>query len=335
VPPTSVDSVPSLWLRIDDEAVACPACGSTRLTHLDAVPARRRGLGPQVAFLTGCRDCGLVLWNPLPSAEQLAQFYSRDGEWAATRADRITRLEAAHRRMRSRPKKRRRGKPHILLAALDAHVPVLSPPVGGRVLDVGCGDGKLLNALQDLGWDTYGIDPSEDVAFLRHRRLQSTPEDGSFDLVVLHHVLEHVAEPLALLRQVSAAVRPGGALFVSVPRLDTLPVHGDFRYCINERNHPLAFSEACLRGLLARSGFATTAALDDPNLDRALTDGQPLRLRLVGTRTSALPPLPREPLRPAVIALTRYVSSKGTWMDRWRRRLPVRLQGALLNRSRD
>ncbi len=156
-----------------------------------------------------------------------------------------------------RPKKQG-GRPRrrdTLLQALQPHVNVLSRPAGARALDVGCGDGKFLNGLQDLGWDTYGIEPSSSVAFLRHHRLESPPQDGSFDLVVLHHVLEHVIEPLALLRAVSATLRDGGGLFVSVPRLDTLAQHGDFRYCINGRNHPLAFSETCLRGLLARAGF--------------------------------------------------------------------------------
>ena len=53
---------------------------------------------------------------------------------------------------------------------------------GDYMIDFGCGDGKFLNRLQDRGWDTYGIEPSADVAFLRHRRLKSPPQEGSIDL---------------------------------------------------------------------------------------------------------------------------------------------------------
>lgn len=326
----------SLWLRIEGEAAACPACHSARLAHLDALPSRRRERGPRVAFLTGCRDCGLVFWNPLPTTEQVSEFYSPEGEWASSRVERTAMLEAAHTRQRppGAAKKARRRKAHILLQAMQPYLPVLSPSAGAKALDVGCGDGKFLNALQDLGWNTYGIEPSSHVAFQRHQRLESPPQDGTFDLVVLHHVLEHVTDPLGLLRQVGATLRDGGALFISVPRLDTLPQHGDFRYCINSRNHPLAFSEMCLRGLLARAGFAT-AVLDEPELDRVFTDGQPLRLRLLATRTSSPPALPRAPLQPAIEALTRYARSTTDWRGRWRYRLPIRLRGALLGRSRD
>ena len=87
-------------------------------------------------------------------------------------------------------------------------------------------------------------------------------------------------------------------------------------------------------GLLARAGLTTAACLDDPELDRALSDGQPLRLRVVATRTSSPPPLPVAPLRPALAALARYARSRPDWRDRWQYRLPVRLRGALLDRRR-
>ena len=329
--------MPSLWLRIENEAAACPACRSASLTHVDVLPVRRH-MRPRVAFLTGCHGCGLIFWNPLPTIDHLAAFYSDQGEWAARRVERTAMLEAAHHRREAhrRPAKkgRRPRRRDILFQALQPHVNVLSRPAGARALDVGCGDGKFLNGLQDLGWDTYGIEPSGHVAFLRHRRLESPPQDGSFDLIVLHHVLEHVTAPLALLRQLSATLREGGFLFISIPRLDTLAEHGDLRYCINGRNHPLAFSETCLSGLLARAGLTTAACLDDPELDRALSDGQPLRLRVVAMRTSSPPPLPVAPLRPALAALARYARSRPDWRDRWRYRLPVRLRGALLDRRR-
>jgi len=175
--------------------------------------------------------------------------------------------------------------PGAVVSALAPYAPVHNPPSGAKVLDFGCGDGKLLNRLQDRGWETSGIEPSTAVAFLRHRHLTSPPQDGSFDLVILSHVLEHVINPLGVLRQLAESLREGGVLFVSVPRLDTLPQHGDLKYCLNHR-HVVCFSETCLRGLLTRAGFATTARLDAKELDEAFTDGKPLRLRLVATRTA-------------------------------------------------
>jgi SAM-dependent methyltransferase len=278
-----------------------------------------------------------VFANPLPSADQVDQFYSPDGDYAARRAHRMQHLEAAHARdaRRNRPPKPPKPSPRdILLDALAPYVPIHDPPRGAKVLDVGCGDGKFLNRLQHRGCETYGIEPGADVAFYRHRRLESPPQDGRFDFVVLHQVLEHVTAPLALLHEVAGATREGGVLFVSVPRLDTLPEHRDFRYCINSRTHLLSFSETCLKGLLARSGFAVTARLDATELDDVFTDGKPLRLRVLATRTSTTSAFPAAALKPAATALARYARTQGGVTARLHGALPVRLRAALLDRAR-
>lgn len=223
----------------------------------------------------------------------------------------------------------------MVVDALAPFVPVHDPPPGAKVLDFGCGDGKFLNRLQERGWETYGIEPSTGVPFLRHRRLDIPPQDGSFDFVILHHVLEHVAEPLSLLRRLAGSLREGGVLFVSVPRLDTLGQHRDFRYCLNGRTHVVCFSARCLEGLLARAGCAVTASLDRPDLDAAQSDGKPLRLRLVATRTATPPPPPGAPLVPALNALRQYASASRGFVPWIAGCLPVRVRAALMDRVRE
>jgi 2-polyprenyl-3-methyl-5-hydroxy-6-metoxy-1,4-benzoquinol methylase len=323
------------WLRFDDEASGCPACGSTRLTLLDALSVARTAKNRLVSFLTGCYECGLVFSNPLPTEPEMERLYDRDGKWAVLRAEKRRHLEAAHLKRQNLgvTKTSRRFARDALLDALAAYIPIHTPPAGATVIDFGCGEGKFLNRLQDRGWQTYGIEPSGDVAFLRHHRLLEPPEDGTFDLAVLHHVLEHVTEPLTILRQLAASVRNGGWLFVSVPRLDTLGRHRDFKYCINGRTHLMCFSETCLRGLLARAGFAPGPALHAAELDDILSEGKPLRLRLIATRTMAPQPLPEAPLEAALKALSAYARNETTGA-RMRRLLPVRMRAALLDRAR-
>ena len=330
---------PALWLRFPNEVSACPGCGSQSISLLDAIFARTKPDGRRVAFLTGCHSCGLLFANPLPTVDELQRTYSKAGPWAAARIDRLRRLENAH---RQRERKARPGKVRSvvrpsdrLLDALAPFLPVHGPPPGAKVLDVGCGDGKFLNRLQDRGWDTYGIEPSADVAFLRHRRLESPPQDASFDLIVLHHVLEHVRSPLDLLGQLSRTLREGGIIFISTPRLDTLPDHRDLAYCIDGRWHLMCYSERCLTGLLARAGLQVAARLDLPELDHSQTDGKPVRLRIVATRTVTTSPLPSAPLAPALAALRRYgMGSNSGLLRRLLRFLPVRMRAALLARAR-
>jgi SAM-dependent methyltransferase len=304
---------------------------------LDVLQIPKTREGTRVAFLAGCRACGLLFANPPPRQDELHHYYSPGGPWAALRAERMGDIEAANaRRIRS---SKRRPKAHIprrarsLFDALAEHVPVYEPPPGAKLLDFGCGDGKFLNRFQDFGWDTYGIEPSTSAAFPRHRRLTSAPQDGTFDFVFLNHVLEHVVAPLDLLWQLAGALRDGGVLFVSVPRIDTLPTHGDLDYCISGRRHVVCFSEACLRGLLGRAGFRTVGRLDAQELDAVFTEGMPLRLRLVAVRSRDPDPLPDAPLTAALEALARHGKAREGVAARVRRLLPVRVRGGLLNRA--
>ena len=327
----------AFWLRFPDEAVGCPACASSRIHPVDLL----RGPRDQhraVVFLFGCRACGLLFANPLPTSERLEQMYGDEGSWAAERADRMLRLKKGyrHRQRKGLPPKPRmtqRG-PDILLEALQPYVPVHNPPEGARVLDFGCGEGKFLDRLQERGWNTFGIEPSTKVAFLRHHRLKEPTRDQSFHFVILHHVLEHMRAPLDTLRQLAESMVEDGMMFLSTPRIDTLPQHRDFPYCVDAHRHIVSFTERCLTGLLARAGLAVVATLNAPELDSRVTQGQPLRLRLVAVRTSRIDSLPADPLGPGLAALRAYHKVAADVSPRLLRALPVRLRAALVSRAR-
>jgi SAM-dependent methyltransferase len=307
------------WIRFDEEARACPACRSSRITLLDAFTVPKTPEGRRVAFISGCHGCGILFVNPLPTTEQLEHYYSDEGTWAARQAERAKEPPGAA------PGPRR---PDRLLSALERYVPQLAAP--GKVLDFGCGDGKFLNRMKARGWTTWGIEPSTDAAFRKHQRLTEVPQDQSFDFVVLNHVLEHLLDPLDTLQRLAGSLHEGGILFVSTPRLDTLPEHRDIRYCLSGHRHVVSFSETCLRGLLARAGFDTIARIDAPELDQAFTAGKPLRLRVVAARSSKPLALPARPLAAARRALEGYAAAEHGWAVRLRWRVPARFRAALI-----
>ena len=320
-------------LRAAGVMPACPACRSTSIVHLEPFVSPDDGAGSRVGFVTGCRECGLLFVNPQPDPAALAVFYSPDGTWGRYASERRPALQRQAARALAGIRKAnppRRGR-DTLLEAIDRHVAVFAPPEGAAVLDFGCGDGKLLNALLEHGWRTFGIEPSSDVAFLRHARLDAIPLTPQFDFVILNHVIEHVPNPLDLLQALARAIKPQGSIYVGVPRLDTLPAHGDFRYCLNGRTHLVSFSEACLRDLFARAGLEPVVALHDAALDAQFTNGIPLRLRMIARKADA--PLPRHahPLRAATQALREYrrTSPNRPWFEGW---LPVRVRVTLLDR---
>jgi SAM-dependent methyltransferase len=329
-----------LSLRYADEATRCPACASAHITVLDVFPIVRDFKGRRLSFLTGCDDCGLLFANPLRTQEEAERYYAEDGPWAASRAEHVSQLRARqlkqlHRRATRSTPPRLSVDTRLLFDGLAPYVPIFQPPPGAKVLDYGCGRGVHLNWLQDLGWDTYGLEPSTDVAFLRHQRVMSAPQDNSFHFGILHHVLEHVTDPVGILGQLGGALREGGVLYISVPALDTLPRHGCLKYCLDGRKHLMCFSEACLTGLLARAGFAAVGRVEIKELDeRTLAQGRPLRLRIVAKRTLTPPALPSQPLRPALDALAAYSRAHESPAARARRMLPLRFRAALMDRAR-
>jgi SAM-dependent methyltransferase len=111
---------------------------------------------------------------------------------------------------------------------------------GRKVLDIGCGSGRDLALLQKLGYECYGVDPTQQFVQiaqeihpeLKNRIIQdslpdlSVPFDGGFDGVLCSAVLMHIeVEQLpAAAKAIKACLRVGGRLLFSVPskRLDVV-----------------------------------------------------------------------------------------------------------------
>lgn len=98
---------------------------------------------------------------------------------------------------------------------------------GRKFLDIGSGPGYMLKTAQDKGWDVLGIEPSGDAAEYSRSLGVKVDKDfftyekakkfGKFDAINLALVLEHVPEPIELLKQIKMMLKPDGVLCVISP----------------------------------------------------------------------------------------------------------------------
>ena len=97
-----------------------------------------------------------------------------------------------------------------------------SIPKDARVLDVGAGEGALVERYRKKGWDIIGADSAYESAHVKKADLLALPfDDGAFDVVLCLDVLEHVSlldQPRAL-QEIARIVKDEGRLFMSVPNL--------------------------------------------------------------------------------------------------------------------
>ena len=137
----------------------------------------------------------------------------------------------------------------------------------GRLLDVGCGSGQFLANMRDLGWEVMGVEPDPEAARVAREKLglevcQGTlaesefPQD-SFDVVTMSHVIEHVPDPLGLLKECKGILKPGGRLVLVTPNIESLGarVFGEFWRGWEPPRHLFLFSPRTLSRCVESAGL--------------------------------------------------------------------------------
>jgi SAM-dependent methyltransferase len=141
----------------------------------------------------------------------------------------------------------------------------------GRVLDIGCGSGGYLAFLAEMGWHCAGVETgAKSRAYaqtvlgldVREGPLEACGfPDAAFDVVTLWHVIEHLPDPRATLREIGRILKPEGLLLLRTPNVESWEAalfRGNW-YGLDAPRHLYLFSPATMERLLRQCGFAVTA----------------------------------------------------------------------------
>jgi SAM-dependent methyltransferase len=289
---------------------SCAVCGSQTLRPLHVEPAGSSlNLTAQVnRLIVGCEACGVVYSDPLPTQERLDAYYaaasgSQSDGWDARIAADEGELEAALRKKAERSAS--------FVEALDRAAGLPKGHEGiPAALDFGCGLGAWLDPLQERGWRTYGIEPGPTAARFagrRHTMLERPPTEPTFDLTIVHHVLEHLRDPVGELRRLAQCTHLAGLIWVSVPNLGGLGRHGRWRY-VSSARHLFSYTLASLRSVLSLAGFEVAAHSDEPAWPSELTEGDAgdPQIIAIGRCVDTDLPLPERPLDAALDAMLAF-----------------------------
>ncbi|MEP0233215.1 class I SAM-dependent methyltransferase [Roseibium sp.] len=149
------------------------------------------------------------------------------------------------------------------LAYIAAFVNGLMP---GKVLDIGFGLGELLEQLE-VRHDCIGLDTSQRAIDVAQERCDADLRLGilegdtfpanNFDVVIAHHVIEHVEEPIGFVRNICSILKPGGHFVCGTPNFASAAarVFGDRFRLLHDPTHVSLFTDDSLLRLLRDEGF--------------------------------------------------------------------------------
>jgi 2-polyprenyl-3-methyl-5-hydroxy-6-metoxy-1,4-benzoquinol methylase len=226
-------------------AFYCLLCGGESAHELmpESVPESR---GYHVAR---CDRCGLVATVPPPPVEAIPAFYGE--EYYGTENKKFGPLTELF---------------IFLFRVARLRAVYLTGIRRGALLDLGCGRGLFLRVMQRAGFLTWGTELDE--ASARAARQSGSRvatgalvdghfEAGQFDVITAWHAFEHFRDPDVVLRECHRILRPGGALIMSMPNIESWQARwaGASWFHLDLPRHLFHYSPSTITALLDAHGF--------------------------------------------------------------------------------
>lgn len=202
-----------------------------------------------------CRDCGWEQIFPVPTPGQLKQLYQRFYNFGGEQGTLYTRLRECF----------FSSSLYRWWILADGDISFHTRRGRGRLLDIGCNEGRTLKNYARNGFQAEGFELNETAAAVAREagftvftgRLDEVTPKAAYDVAVLSNVLEHALDPEAMLLSVRRLLKPDGQVWISCPNSQSWlrPVFGRAWINWHVPFHITHFSLEMLKALLQETGF--------------------------------------------------------------------------------
>jgi len=241
-------------LRKPEPRGGCLLCGGILTVVLSGVTDTRFGIGGSHDVLR-CAACELEQTHPIPSPTKLKALYESHYNFGGERETTYTRIrEWFH-----------FSPVYGLWLLLDGDISFHRPKGEGRLLDIGCNEGRGLKVYSKNGFQAEGLELNERAARVAREKgftvhtcsLQEFQPSRLYDVVVLSNVLEHSLNPMEMLADVRRILKDDGQVWISCPNSKSWQRRLFGRDWANWHVpfHIVHFSALTLKSVLLESGF--------------------------------------------------------------------------------
>ena len=194
---------------MSERLIKCPLCKSGNILNHSLV--KDYAVSQKEFTLCRCGDCELLFTNPRPKEEEIGPYY--DFKEYYSHEDKVQNFtQWVYQKIRN----------YSIRKKVDL---IFGLSKGGSLLDYGCGTGEFLQEAQRQKWTVRGIEPSEKARGQARGKLpkqvvstlSELPEEESYDVVTLFHVLEHIHSLRKTLKGILNHLKSGSYLVIAVP----------------------------------------------------------------------------------------------------------------------
>lgn len=247
------------------EEINCPVCKSKTFGLLFKAKDYRLKLTKDIFNIVKCRDCEFIFLNPRPSQDEFLNFYPTDFHKNDTSL--LYKII----------------EPCFTLSLKNTIRTLKRYKKQGKILDIGCGNGSFILAMQKHGYDAWGVELNSEAQkytplnlkgriFFQELKECKFPEK-SFDIITMFQSLEHVADLGTLFAEIRRIIKDKGIFYICVPNADFFEsrLFGPYYYNLEVPRHFYFFNQETLSKLLSKNGFEVVRMVRDNIFESVLT----------------------------------------------------------------